>query len=421
MSDTNFFRRHAIWFAIAAVFLVLPLVFQSEATLKVLAQISITVIFALSYNMLLGQGGMLSFGHAVYFGMAGYMSCAMLDAIDQNGIYFPVMFMPVIGALTGLFWGVIFGFVSTKRAGVTFALITLGIGELMATAALTFNNYFGGEMGRSTDRMVGPELLGLTYGPQIQVYFVVAAWTFLCMIAIYAYTHTPLGRMAQAVRDNPERVAFVGYDPVRVRFYVFSLAGLFAGIAGSLFAINLEIVTAEAIGESESASVLIAAYIGGLGHFFGPVIGAVVTGWLSMELADFTDAWLLYLGLFFMIVVLYMPQGLAGLIAMHQPVWRARMMGRLWSPYWRVGIPGAALFVGVVIIVEMAFHLSIKANAEGTEMSIMGVPFDSAGIVPWAIAVTLVGAGGYFMRRGFPAVSETWQEIGDALRGGGGG
>ena len=125
----------------------------------------------------------------------------------------------------------LFGYVTTKKAGTTFAMITLGIGELVLRMALMFPSFFGGEGGVTTNRVFGTPFLGITFGPQIQVYYLIAVYCFICTALMFAFTRTPLGRMLNAVRDNPERVEFIGYDTQRVRYLAFIIAGFFAGIA----------------------------------------------------------------------------------------------------------------------------------------------------------------------------------------------
>ncbi|MFO1287813.1 MAG: branched-chain amino acid ABC transporter permease [Rubrivivax sp.] len=121
------------------------------------------------------------------------------------------------------------------------------------------------------------KFLGLNFGPQVQVYYLIAAWCLLCMAAMYAFTRTLLGRMCNAVRDNPERSEFVGYSTQMVRFLIaFCASGFFAGIAGGLAAIHYEIVTSSMVGAVPSGFVLLMAYIGGVGFFIGPAIGAVL-------------------------------------------------------------------------------------------------------------------------------------------------
>ncbi|MEK7755407.1 MAG: branched-chain amino acid ABC transporter permease, partial [Acidobacteriota bacterium] len=270
------FGRWLIWGATALVMIVLPFVFTTGFTLTLMSQIGIGLIFALSYNMLLGQGGMLSFGHAVYSGLGAYFSVHALNLIAKSGLAFPVTLLPLVGGFAGLVFGIVFGYVTTKKSGTTFAMISLGIGEMVHACSLMFPDFFGGEGGVTTNRVIGEPLLGITYGPAIEVYYLIMAWALACMAAMFAWTQTPLGRMANAVRDNPERTEFVGYDTHRVRFLTLVLSAFFAGIAGALSCINYEIVSAENVGALRSAGVLMATFIGGAGFFFGPIIGSIV-------------------------------------------------------------------------------------------------------------------------------------------------
>ena len=268
--------RWVVWGSSALVMIVLPLVFTEGFTLTLMSQIGIGIIFSLSYNMLLGQGGMLSFGHAVYSGLGAYVSIHALNLISKGNLPFPVTLLPLIGGLAGAGFGIVFGYVTTKKSGTTFAMISLGIGEMVAACSLMFPGFFGGEGGITANRVAGQPFLGLTYGPAIQVYYLIVGWALLCMAAMFAWTQTPLGRMANAVRDNPERAEFVGYDTHMVRFLTLVLSAFFAGVAGGLNCINYEIVTAENVGALRSGSVLIATFIGGAGFFFGPIIGSIV-------------------------------------------------------------------------------------------------------------------------------------------------
>ena len=152
---------------------------------------------------------------------------------------------------------------ATKQRATAFAMITLGIGELVATAALMFHHFFGGEGGVTTDRMIDHSLFGLSYASGIQVYYLIVGWTFIAALLMWFLTMTPLGRMANACRDNYERAQFMGYDPRIVRFLQFSLSGFFAGIGGGLYAITYEIVTFDAVAAPLSANALLMAYIGG--------------------------------------------------------------------------------------------------------------------------------------------------------------
>src|SRR5690625_3179927 len=251
-----------------------------------LSQMGIAIIFALSYNMLLGQGGMLSFGHAAYYGLGGFICAHTLNMVASNGLPIPVELIPLVGGLGGLAFAIPLGWINTRRSGVSFAMITLGVGELIAASSLMFSGFFGGEGGIPTDRVTDVTLLPFSYGPSIEVYYLIAVWMIICVLAMYLLTKTPLGRMANAVRDNAQRVEFVGYNPRLVSFIQFSIAGFFAGVAGGLFAINYEILTADTLTMQQSGLVLLMTFIGGVGYFFGPILGAILITYLSISLSS---------------------------------------------------------------------------------------------------------------------------------------
>ena len=383
--------RWVIWSALALVFIVAPLVFRGGFALTMLIQMGTMIIFALSYNMLLGQGGMLSFGHAVYSGLGAYLSVHALNLIGKGAFPFPITLLPLIGGLSGMAFGILFGYVTTRRAGTTFALISLGIGEMVFACVLMFPGFFGGEAGVSTNRVVGQPFLGVTYGPAIQVYYLVAVWCFLSIVAMFALTQTPLGRMANAVRDNPERAEFVGYDTQKVRFIQLVLSAFFAGVAGALACINFEIVSAENVSPLRSGGVLIATYIGGVPFFLGPILGAIVFIFFVVALSGFTKAWLLYLGLFFVTMVIYAPGGIASLLLMQIPVIRARRLGELAVPYALAAGAGLIAMVGLIGIVEMVYRLSEQGAS--TILNVFGLSFDARTTAPW-IGFAIVFAAG---------------------------
>jgi branched-chain amino acid transport system permease protein len=363
MTSTLATRRIVFWGAVALCFAALPLIFTQSFALSMLSQMGIAVIFALSYNMLLGQTGLLSFGHAVYFGLGAFFCAHALNLIGAGKLWFPVTLVPLIGGVAGLVFGLLFGFVTTRRAGTPFAMISLGIAEMVAASALMFTTFFGGEGGIATNRAVGKAVLGISYGPQIQVYYLIAGWCFVAMIAMFALTRTPLGRMANAVRDNPERAKFIGYNTTRVRWLMMSLASFFAGIGGGLAAINYEIVTAETLGLVASGNVVLMAFIGGVGHFWGPIIGAVLVTLLQSALSNYTQAWLLYFGLFFLVIIMFSPGGIANLIALHKPVWNASLVKRLVPSYAIAAIAGAVMLAGFFALIEMIYHFEAKETS----------------------------------------------------------
>jgi branched-chain amino acid transport system permease protein len=396
------------WLVAAAALVLLPHVpgLDSDFGRSLLSQMTIAAVFALSFNLLLGETGLLSFGHAVYFGVGGYAAIHLMRAIN-HGFALPIALVPLAGAAAGLVFGALFGSVTTRRAGTIFALITLGIGELVYAAAFMLPTYFGGEEGITASRTRGPSILGFDLASQLSVYYVVAAWALVAALLMRAFTATPVGRMCNAVRDNPQRAAFVGYDTQKVRLVAFSVAAAFAGLAGGLHAINYEIVGADSVSALRSGTVLLMSYIGGVGHFAGPILGAIVLTWLQASLSGYTSAWLLYLGLFFMVTIVFAPSGLAGLIAMHATVVRTKAFPRLLGAYAIAALPAAWMTLGAVVAIEMSYRVATQPEL-GTRMRIFGIAVNAASPWSWIGALVSIAVGFVAFRRTWPIVSAAW-------------
>ncbi len=386
--------RWIIWGLFALLLLVAPLVFTSSLSQTLLSQMGVAIIVCLSYNMLLGQGGMLSFGHAVYSGLGSFLAIHALNLVSKGNLPIPVSLVPIVGGLAGMLFAVVFGWVSTKKAGTTFAMITLGIGELVAAMSLMFPEVFGGEGGISSNRVTGPHPLGITFGPQIQLYYLIAVYTFICTALMFAFTRTPLGRMLNAVRDNPERVEFVGYDTQKVRYFAFIIAAFFAGISGGLAALNFEIVTSEVVSGARSGVYLLFTFLGGATFFFGPIIGAILMVMAFVLLSELTKAWLLYLGLVFLFMVMYAPGGIASLIMMNLRVAAFGRLKELWVSYLALAATALIVLLGAAAMIEMVYHLKLNA-ALGPELRFLGATLNAHGLNSWfgSAFVILTGLG----------------------------
>jgi len=407
-------ERWFLWGSVPLVLAALPLVFSRGFALTLLSQMGIMVIFALSYNMLLGQSGMLSFGHAVYSGLGAYFAVHALNLIGKGALALPVSLLPLVGGLAGALFGVLFGWITTKKSGTVFAMISLGIGEMVAACSLMLPGFFGGEGGVTANRQAGPAVLGITYGPAVQVYYLITVWTLLATVAMFALTRTPLGRIANAVRDNPERAEFVGYDTHVVRFLQLVLASFFAGVAGGLSAINFEIVTAEAVGVMQSGGVLLATFIGGAGFFVGPILGAVIFTFFVVAISAMTKAWLLYLGLFFIAMVLFAPGGIASVLALNLRAARAGLLRRLAPAYAAAAAAGLAALAGFVALVEMTYHLKLEAVNDPV-LRLFGLALDVRAGVPWVGAAIVLLAGSALYWRAWKRVRARWNEVHERL------
>ena len=406
--------RWIVWTLFALVLMVAPLLWTSSLSMTMLSQMGIGIIVCLSYNMLLGQGGMLSFGHAVYSGLGAFGAIHALNFASAGSLPIPVSLVPMVGGVSGLIVAALLGAVTTKKSGTTFAMITLGIGALVFSMSLMLPEFFGGEGGISSNRVIGEPVMGITFGPQIQVYYLIAVYCFICTVLMFAFTQTPLGRMLNAVRDNPERVEFIGYDTQRVRYISFMVAGFFAGIAGGLVALNNEIVTAEVMSAERSGAYLLFTFIGGALFFFGPIIGAVLMVLAEVLLHEMTKAWLLYLGVGFLAMVMYAPGGFASLLMMNVRVVAFGMMRRLWGVYLALFATAFTALVGISVMVEMVYHRKLN-EALGPTMTYWRVEVNTDSTTAWMGAglLALIGIGLFEVaRRQFVA---RWSAVQDDI------
>ena len=413
--------RIVVWSAFAALLLLLPLVARSSFAQTLLCATGIAAIACMSYNMLLGQAGMLSFGHAVYTGLATFVAVHAMNRVGA-GWWLPMWAIPLVGGLAGLAFGVVIGYVTTRKAGTPFAMITLGVGELVFAGALMFPEFFGGESGVSANRTAGAGWLkdvGITFGPQLQVYYLIAIYLFLCSAAMYAFTLTPVGRIANAVRDNAERAEFVGYDTRWVRYLVVMASSFFAGIAGGLTAINVEVATADLLYSVRSGQYLLFTFLGGVGFFFGPLIGSVLLVFALVVLSELTKAWQLYVGIVFLIMVVYAPGGFAALLMLNLRRIKYGEWRKMRWPYAGMAFFGAIALWGFAAIVEMLYQAQ-DAAVTGSALSVAGIKLGSATVSSWvlAMAVLMVGAFGFEVwRRRFKRVWDDGEEwIAEAIK-----
>ena len=386
-------RDWMVWPFCAVLLVLAPLIFSGSFALALLSQMSIAIVACLSFNMLFGQGGMLSFGHAVYAGLGGFVAIHALTMFSAGAGWLPVSLVPLCGGLGGLAFALVFAYPSTRRAGSSFAMITLGLGELVYALTTLLPGFFGGEAGIAGNRVNGHTVWGLSFGPAIELYYLLALYTLVCALLMYLFTRTPLGQLLQAVRDNPQRAASIGYDPQRVRYLAMSLAGFFAGVSGGMAALHFEIVNAEAVGSARSAAYLVFTVLGGTASFTGPVLGGVLMVLCTVLLSAWTKAWLLYLGLGFVLVVVYAPGGLAGVLAQQLRLARSGRLLPLLPWYGALATCGLVALWGVALAVEMLYHQQLHA-ASGSALTFLGLVLDTATPGSWFTALGLLLAGG---------------------------
>lgn len=384
----------------------------SQGLVNAAIQMLIAALFASAYNVLCGQAGMLSFGHAAYFGVGAFATVHAMNALGGTGLL-PTPLLPLAGALGGLVVGAIAGWFATQRTGTYFAMITLAIAELLHALAPHLKGLFGGEAGISSMRMPS---LGITFGSTTQVYYLTLAWVLASLALLYVYTLTPVGRLALGLRENGHRLRFLGYDVHRLSVLVFSISAMFSGIAGGLQVINNEAANYVVLDAQLSAAVVLNTYIGGVKVFFGPALGASLMTFFGYAVSDLTQSWLLYQGTLFVLVMLFMPEGLAGLFRVSSQLRRQIGVARL-LPVLLAWVAAAALLAaGTAFAVELLqrmFSQDYRALAGANPaapwpaISLFGRSWLPGAVLTWAVPVVLLACGGalvYAVRRGVEAL-----------------
>jgi branched-chain amino acid transport system permease protein len=390
-------RQLGLLLAFGGVLLVLPLQLTPNLVNAVI-KMMIAGLFALSFSLAMGQAGMLSFGHSAYYGLGAFATLHLMKAVERSLVAWPTPLLPLAGAAAGLLCGLAFGWLATQRTGVYFAMVTLALAELLFTLAPTWTSVFGGEAGISTMRM---NSWSINFASDRGVYYLTLAWVAGSTWCLWAFTRTPMGRLALAVRDNEHRVRFLGFNTHGAKTLIFAISTMFTGVAGALLAIANEATNYTIFSAQASANVVLQTFIGGAGTFFGPALGAAIMTFFARVTSDLTRSWLLYQGLVFVIVMLFVPDGIGGLISLHARRLRASAFKHLTLPYLVCLVVAVLLLVGVVFTVESvhvvlsdAYAVLRRGNGGAlVPYSLFGRQFHPLSPWTWAIPLVSILAG----------------------------
>jgi branched-chain amino acid transport system permease protein len=369
-----------------------PWFFSSSSSLTLLSQMGIAILICQSFQLLWSQGGMLSFGHAIYVGAGSFLAIHSLKLMGAGVLHFPVILVPLLGGLAGLLLAVMLGWITTRKAGTALAMISLGLGELVWSMALMWPESFGGEGGLSANRVVGQAPWGLNLASPLQMYGLIATYTVAGTLLLLGFVQTPMGRLLNAVRDNAERVAFLGYNPHVIRYGAFLLAGFIAGVAGGLAALNHEIFTTDMLHAERSGSYLLFTILGGSSLLLGPLMGGVLMVLCLSLLSTYTPAWMLYVGVLFMGVVMFVPGGLSeGLRQRCQSLSRSVSWHHCWVGGLRL-LAAVCVMAGMGVLIEMAYHLP-QLSVLGPQLTRMGWVLDVQDMLHWWFSACMVLMG----------------------------
>lgn len=302
-----------------AVFGTLPLVaygILGEYTFGLLITVMILALFATSFNLLFGYTGLLSFGHAAYFGVAAYVLGILLSGRlemvpEAFGSVVPAAVLAVVAAAV---FAAVLGFLCVQRGEIYFAMLTLAFNMMLYEIVFQWDEISGGANGIT----VSPsplEVAGFTINflDTVTFYYLTFAILVAALVVLWRIVHSPYGALLVAIRENPERAEMIGIPVKRYQLSAFIVAGTFAGVAGVLFSIRNFIVTPNTLHWSMSAEPVLITLLGGPSSFFGPIIGAFVFVFLEEGLTSITEHWQIGLGLILIPIVLFVPGGLVGL------------------------------------------------------------------------------------------------------------
>jgi branched-chain amino acid transport system permease protein len=291
----------------ALVFAVFPFVVPYKA---LATQVLIYGLFALGFNLLYGYTGLLSFGHAAYWGLGAYGTGLALAKLKLASLWGALG----AGLLLAGVAGVIIGFFCLRRRGIYFAMLSLAFAQLLYFIAFHLADVTGGDDGLRGIQVPPLRLPGLTLPLESSLAFYYFAFSLvtLALLVLKRILDSPFGAVLQAIRENSDRAGACGYDIRKIKLLSFVFSALFCGLAGGLDALRLAVVPVESLYWTTSGQVVIMTLLGGAGTFFGPFVGATAFLVLEDRLSTFTESWPLFIGLIFMGFVLFLPKGIWG-------------------------------------------------------------------------------------------------------------
>ena len=308
--------RHPVM-TFAVFFAVFPFLVPYKA---LAAQVLIFGLLAMGFNLLYGYTGLLSFGHAAYYGLGAYGTGLLLAKTKIGSLWLGVL----VGPLLAMLGGAVIGFFCLRRRGIYFAMLTLAFAQLLYFVAFHLADLTGGDDGLRGIPQLPLQLFGWTMPLESTLAFYYFAYVLvvLAVAALKRILDSPFGAVLQAIRENQDRAAACGYDVNRIKHLSFVFSATFAGLAGGLDALRLAVVPVESLYWTTSGQVVIMTLLGGAGTFFGPFVGAGTYLVLEDRLSVLTESWPLVIGLIFMAFVLFLPRGIWGTLVGRLPIGR---------------------------------------------------------------------------------------------------
>ncbi len=303
-------KKNLLIFALLVFLLLIPLLFSEYWTL-IFCEIIIMGLFAVSFNLLFGYSGLLSFGHAGFFGIGAYTTALLI----QHNVSSIVLII-FIGIFISIIISSIIGFLSVKHDEIYFAMITLAFGMMLFTIAHNWTSFTGGSDGLPLTTMPVIKLSGkeFSFFNPVVVYYFALILTIVVSYILYRIVNSHFGLILTGMRENKNRLIFSGGNIRNIRLFAFVISSLFSSIAGMIFCFFSSMATPDCLHWSFSAKPVIMSVLGGAEVFLGPFLGSVVFYCIEQFIRQFTDNWMIFLGIFLIPIIIFFPQGILGTI-----------------------------------------------------------------------------------------------------------
>ncbi|WP_036117686.1 branched-chain amino acid ABC transporter permease [Lysinibacillus sphaericus] len=317
--------RSIAFFLLLAIFIVLPFVNDSRTLLILLTQIFIFGILAMSYDILLGYTGIVSFGHAMFFGIGAYTTAVMLKQMDNTLFIF--LLSIVIGMVIAGFVSFLVGLLTLRLKSHFFAMLTLAFSGLFLVVAEKWRSVTYGNDGFT---FRAPDI----FRDRMTFYFFVLASLVVIFLALHRFVNSPTGRLLIAVRENEQRTKSLGFNTLHYKVVASVVAGIVASFAGSLYAISLRFVNTSVMAMDITLDALLMTIIGGVGTLVGPLLGAAVIEYAQHALSGLArdypifERWIIFFGILYILAVIFFPKGIIGSLRLLFWKWRAKLKQR---------------------------------------------------------------------------------------------
>jgi len=304
--------RIIIWLITISILFSLPYVLPNQFYLRLVNEMLIFGLLAMSLDVLLGYTGLLSFMHTSYLGLAAYTTGLFLKHCAPNSLWLGIL----VGVIFVLIIAIPVGWIQVRTGGLAFALLTIAFGMMYFTVVWKWYDVTGGDDGLMGVPHPDISIFGLNLGntsDPTTIYFFSLIIVLLCFVITRRIMYSPFGAVLQAIRENEERVAFIGINVHRFKLFGWLLACILAAIAGSLFILYRGYIGPTTMDAFAGAAVLMMVLLGGMGTLWGPLIGSAIFIYLKDYISTMTEHWELFVGLIVMLLVIFLPKGFAGL------------------------------------------------------------------------------------------------------------